>query len=128
MGDPVAGDNAALLLRGVRRSDVRRGQVVAVPGTVSAAQKFAAKVYALTHEEGGRHTPFFSNYRPQFFFRTTDVVGVVTVDSAEMVMPGDSADLTVELGQPVAITTGQEFAIREGKRTVGFGTVSQVLD
>jgi elongation factor Tu len=124
----VAGDNAALLLRGVRRSDVRRGQVVAVPGTVSAAQKFAAKVYALTHEEGGRHTPFFSNYRPQFFFRTTDVVGVVTVHSAEMVMPGDSADLTVELGQPVAITTGQEFAIREGKRTVGVGTVSQVLD
>jgi elongation factor Tu len=124
----VAGDNAALLLRGVRRSDVRRGQVVAVPGSVTAVRNFAARVYALTQEEGGRHTPFFSNYRPQFFFRTTDVVGVVTVTSADMVMPGDSADLTVELGQPVAITAGQEFAIREGKKTVGVGTVSQVLD
>jgi elongation factor Tu len=123
----VAGDNAALLLRGVRRSDVRRGQVVALPGTITAARTFAAKVYALTHEEGGRHTPFFSNYRPQFFFRTTDVVGIVTVTSAHMVMPGDSADLAVELGQPVAITAGQEFAIREGNRTVGVGTVSQVL-
>jgi elongation factor Tu len=123
----VAGDNAALLLRGVRRSDARRGQVVAVPGTVPAARRFAAQVYALTHEEGGRHTPFFSNYRPQFFFRTTDVVGIITVTSADMVMPGDSANLTVELGQPVAITTGQEFAIREGKRTVGVGTISQVL-
>ena len=123
----VAGDNAALLLRGVRRVDARRGQVVAVPGTVPAAHRFAAQVYALTHEEGGRHTPFFSNYRPQFFFPTTDVVGIITVTSADMVMPGDSANLTVELGQPVAITTGQEFAIREGKRTVGVGTVSQVL-
>jgi len=123
-----AGDNAALLLRGVRRSDVCRGQVVAVPGTVMAARRFAAQVYALRHEEGGRHTPFFSNYRPQFFFRTTDVVGTVTVNSADMVMPGDSADLTVELGQPVAITAGQEFAIREGNRTVGVGTVSQVAE
>jgi elongation factor Tu len=122
-----AGDNAALLLRGVRRSDVRRGQVAAVPGTVMAVRRFAAQVYALTHEEGGRHTPFFSNYRPQFFFRTTDVVGIITVNSADMVMPGDSADLTVELGQPVAITAGQEFAIREGKRTVGVGTVSQIM-
>jgi elongation factor Tu len=86
-----------------------------------------AKVYALTREEGGRHTPFFSNYRPQFFFRTTDVVGIITVNSADMVMPGDSADLVVDLGQPVAITAGQEFAIREGKRTVGVGTVSQVM-
>ena len=123
-----AGDNAALLLRGVRRSDVRRGQVVAVPGTVTPVLRFAAQVYALTHEEGGRHTPFFSNYRPQFFFRTTDVVGVITVDSADMVIPGDNADLTVELGQPVAITAGQEFAIREGKRTVGVGTVTQILN
>jgi len=123
----VAGDNAALLLRGVRRADARRGQVVAVPGTVPAVRRFAAQAYALTHEEGGRHTPFFSNYRPQFFFRTTDVVGIITVTSADMVMPGDSANLTVELGQPVAITDGQEFAIREGKRTVGVGTVSQVL-
>jgi elongation factor Tu len=124
----VAGDNAALLLRGVRRSDVRRGQVVALPGTVTAARRFVAKVYALTHEEGGRHTPFFSNYRPQFFFRTTDVVGIITVNSAEMVTPGDSAELAVELGLPVAVAAGQEFAIREGKRTVGVGTVSEVLD
>ena len=124
----VAGDNAALLLRGVRRSDVRRGQVVAVPGTVTAVNRFAAQVYALTQEEGGRHTPFFSNYRPQFFFRTTDVVGVITVNSADMVLPGDTANLTIELGQPVAITTGQEFAIREGNRTVGVGTVVQLVD
>lgn len=124
----VAGDNAALLLRGVRRSQVRRGQVVAAPDTVRAARRFAAQVYALTHQEGGRHTPFFSNYRPQFFLRTTDVVGVITVNSADMVMPGDRADLTVELGQPVAVTVGQDFAIREGKRTVGVGTVSDVLD
>jgi len=123
-----AGDNAALLLRGVRRSDVRRGQVVALPGTVTAARKFVAQVYALTHEEGGRHTPFFTNYRPQFFFRTTDVVGIITVDSADMMMPGDSADLAVELAQPIAITVGQEFAIREGKRTVGVGTVSQIVE
>jgi elongation factor Tu len=122
-----AGDNAALLLRGVRRSDVRRGQVVAVPGTVAPVRRFAAQVYALTHEEGGRHTPFFSNYRPQFFFRTTDVVGTITVSSASMVIPGDTAELTVELGQPVALTAGQEFAIREGRRTVGVGTVNQVL-
>jgi len=101
---------------------------VVVPGTVATARRFVAKVYALTHEEGGRHTPFFSNCRPQFFFRPTDVVSVITVDSVDMVMPGDSADLTVELGQPVAITAGQEFAIREGKWTVGVGTVSQVLD
>jgi elongation factor Tu len=123
----IAGDNAALLLRGVRRSEVRRGQVVAVPGTVTAVHRFAAQVYALTQEEGGRHTPFFSNYRPQFFFRTTDVVGIITVNSADMVIPGDTADLTIELGQPVAITAGQEFAIREGKRTVGVGTVTQLL-
>jgi elongation factor Tu len=124
----VAGDNAALLLRGVRRSDVRRGQVVAVPGTVTPVRSFTAQVYALTQEEGGRHTAFFSNYRPQFFFRTTDVVGVITVTSASMVIPGDTADLTVELGQPVAMAVGQEFAIREGNRTVGVGTVSQILD
>jgi elongation factor Tu len=123
----VAGDNAALLLRGVRRSDARRGQVVAVPGTVATVARFTARVYALTEAEGGRHTPFFSNYRPQFFFRTTDVVGIVTVNAGGMVIPGDSADLTVELGQPVAIAVGQQFAIREGKRTVGVGTVSGLL-
>jgi elongation factor Tu len=96
--------------------------------TLPAARRFAAQVYALTQEEGGRHTPFFSNYRPQFFFRTTDVVGIITVSSADMVMPGDSAELAVELGQPVAITAGQEFAIREGSRTVGVGTVSNIVD
>jgi elongation factor Tu len=123
----VAGDNAALLLRGIRRAEVRRGQVVALPGTVTAVHHFAAQVYALTAAEGGRHTPFFSNYRPQFFFRTTDVPGCITVQSADMAMPGDSVNLTVELGQPVAIAAGQEFAIREGNKTVGVGTVSQIL-
>jgi elongation factor Tu len=123
----VAGDNAALLLRGIRRAEVRRGQVVALPGTVTAVHHFAAQVYALTAAEGGRHTPFFSNYRPQFFFRTTDVPGCITVQSADMAMPGDSVNLTVELGQPVAIAAGQEFAIREGNKTVGVGTDSQIL-
>jgi elongation factor Tu len=123
----VSGDNAALLLRGIRRAEVRRGQVVALPGTVTAVHHFAAQVYALTAAEGGRHTPFFSNYRPQFFFRTTDVPGCITVQSADMAMPGDSVNLTVELGQPVAIAAGQEFAIREGNKTVGVGTVSQIL-
>jgi elongation factor Tu len=121
-----AGDNAAMLLRGVRRGDVRRGQVVAAPGTVRASTKFMARVYTLTSEEGGRHTPFFSNYRPQFFFRTTDVVGTIDLGAASMVLPGDTAELTVELGQPVALTKGQDFAIREGGRTVGAGTVIEL--
>ena len=123
----VAGDNAAVLLRGVRRADMRRGQVVALPGSVTAVHGFTAQVYALTHEEGGRHTPFFSNYRPQFFFRTANVDGTITVNSGAMVMPGDAADLSVELGQPVAVTVGQQFAIREGNRTVGVGSVTRVL-
>ncbi len=123
-----AGDNAALLLRGVRRGDVRRGQVVAEPGTVRPRRRFTARVYALTSQEGGRHTPFFSNYRPQFFFRTTDVVGTVDLGPAEMVPPGGTAEIAVELGQPVAIAQGQQFAIREGGRTVGAGTVSRLLD
>jgi elongation factor Tu len=123
-----AGDNAAMLLRGVRRGDVRRGQVAAAPGTVQPCQAFAAHVYALTSEEGGRHTPFFSNYRPQFYFRTANVVGTIDLGSASMVMPGDTAEITVELGQPVAITAGQDFAIREGGRTVGAGTVTALLD
>ena len=118
-----AGDNAALLLRGVRRGDVRRGQVVTAPGTVRPVTTFVARMYALTSEEGGRHTPFFSNYRPQFFFRTTDVVGTITLGPGSMVLPGDTAEITVELGQPVALTSGQDFAIREGGRTVGAGTV-----
>jgi len=123
-----AGDNAALLLRGVRRGDVRRGQVVAEPGTLRPRRRFTARVYALTSQEGGRHTPFFSNYRPQFFFRTTDIVGTVDLGPVEMVLPGGTAELTVELGQPVALAQGQQFAIREGGRTVGAGTVSRLLD
>jgi elongation factor Tu len=123
-----AGDTAAMLLRGVRRGEVRRGRVVAQPGSVAACRRFAARVYALTKEEGGRHTPFFSNYRPQFFFRTTDVVGAIDLGATSMVMPGDTADITVELGHAVAISAGQDFAIREGGRTVGAGTVSQLLD
>src|SRR6266704_2218220 len=123
-----AGDNAALLLRGVRRGDVRRGQVVAEPGTLRPRRRFTARVYALTSQEGGRHTPFFGNYRPQFFFRTTDIVGTVDLGPVEMVLPGGTAELTVELGQPVALAQGQQFAIREGGRTVGAGTVSRLLD
>jgi elongation factor Tu len=118
-----AGDNAALLLRGVRRGDLRRGQVVAAPGTVRPVARFVARMYALTSEEGGRHTPFFSNYRPQFFFRTTDVVGTISLVPGSMMLPGDTAEITVELGQAVALTKSQDFAIREGGRTVGAGTV-----
>ncbi|MET7422834.1 elongation factor Tu [Dactylosporangium sp. NPDC005555] len=123
-----AGDNAALLLRGVRRGDVQRGQVVALPGSVSPHRRFTAHVYALTTKEGGRHTPFFANYRPQFFFRTTDVVGAVDLGEVSMVMPGDTVDLTVELGKPIAMAAGLGFAIREGGRTVGAGTVTELLD
>jgi elongation factor Tu len=123
-----AGDNAAMLLRGVRRGDVQRGQVVAAPGSVAPHASFTARVYALTKEEGGRHTPFVTGYRPQFFFRTTDVVGAIDLGSATMVMPGDTADIRVELGQAVAIAAGQDFAIREGGRTIGAGTVSELLD
>jgi elongation factor Tu len=123
-----AGDNAAMLLRGVRRGEVQRGQVVAAPGSITPCVRFAARVYALTKEEGGRHTPFVTGYRPQFFFRTTDVVGTIRLGSSSMVMPGDSAEITVDLGQPVALADGQDFAIREGGRTIGAGKVSQVLD
>ncbi|GAA3222528.1 elongation factor Tu [Dactylosporangium siamense] len=123
-----AGDNAALLLRGIRRGDVQRGQVVALPGSVSPHRRFTAHVYALTTKEGGRHTPFFANYRPQFFFRTTDVVGSVDLGEVTMVMPGDTVDLTVELGKPVAMAEGLGFAVREGGRTVAAGTVTELLD
>jgi elongation factor Tu len=119
-----AGDQAAMLLRGVRRGDVRRGQVVAQPGSVVPCGRFTARIYALTAQEGGRHTPIFTGYRPQFFFRTTDVVGAVDLGDHTMVMPGDTAEITVDLGAPVALTIGQDFAIREGGRTVGAGTVS----
>ena len=123
-----AGDNAGLLLRGVNRDDVERGQVIAKPGTVTPHTKFKAQVYVLTKEEGGRHTPFFSNYRPQFYFRTTDVTGVIELpEGVEMVMPGDNVEITVELIAPIAIENGTKFSIREGGRTVGAGNVSEVI-
>jgi elongation factor Tu len=123
-----AGDNAAILLRGVRRDQVRRGQVVAAPSSVTAHRRFAARLYALTTAEGGRHTPFFANYRPQFFFRTTDVPGSVELGEVTMVMPGDTLDLTIELARPVAMYAGLGFAAREGHRTVAAGTVTALLD
>ena len=120
-----AGDNAGVLLRGISREEVERGQVLAKPGTVTPHTKFKAQVYVLTKEEGGRHTPFFSNYRPQFYFRTTDVTGVIELpEGVEMVMPGDNVEMTVELIAPIAIENGTKFSIREGGRTVGAGNVS----
>src|SRR5713101_3216934 len=123
-----AGDNIGALLRGVGRENVERGQVLAKPGSITPHTNFEAEAYILTKEEGGRHTPFFTNYRPQFYFRTTDVTGVVTLpDGTEMVMPGDNARLTVELIQPIAMDEGLRFAIREGGRTVGAGVVTKVV-
>jgi elongation factor Tu len=123
-----AGDNAGILLRGVSREDVERGQVLAKPGTVTPHTKFKAQVYVLSKEEGGRHTPFFSNYRPQFYFRTTDVTGVIELPAGvEMVMPGDNVEMTVELIAPIAIENGTKFSIREGGRTVGSGNISEVI-
>ncbi len=122
-----AGDNAGVLLRGINREDVERGQVLAKPGTVTPHKKFAAQVYVLSKEEGGRHTPFFSNYRPQFYFRTTDVTGVIELPAGvEMVMPGDNVAMTVELITSIAIENGTEFSIREGGRTVGAGKVTEI--
>ena len=122
-----AGDNAGVLLRGISREQVQRGQVLAKPGTVTPHTKFEAQVYVLRKEEGGRHTPFFSNYRPQFYFRTTDVTGVVTLpEGTEMVMPGDNVNMSVELIAPIAIENGTKFSIREGGRTVGAGTVTKI--
>ena len=124
-----AGDNAALLLRGLKREDVERGQVIIKPGAYTPHTKFEGSVYVLSKDEGGRHTPFFDNYRPQFYFRTTDVTGVVKLpEGTEMVMPGDNVDMTVELIQPVAMDEGLRFAIREGSRTVGAGRVTKILD
>ena len=122
-----AGDNAGVLLRGITRDEVERGQVLAKPGTVTPHTKFEAEVYVLYKEEGGRHTPFFSNYRPQFYFRTTDVTGVIELpEGTEMVMPGDNTRMTVELIHPIAIEQGTKFSIREGGRTVGSGVVSKI--
>jgi len=123
-----AGDNAGCLLRGISRDEVERGQVLAKPGSVTPHTKFKASVYVLSKEEGGRHTPFFTNYRPQFYFRTTDVTGVVELPATvEMVMPGDNVDMTVELIAPVALENGTKFSIREGGRTVGAGVVSEII-
>ena len=122
-----AGDNAALLIRGIKREEVERGMVVVKPGTITPHTEFEAQVYILSKEEGGRHTPFFNNYRPQFYFRTTDVTGVVTLpEGTEMVMPGDNTEMSVELIQPIAMDEGLRFAIREGGRTVGAGRVTKI--
>ena len=123
-----AGDNAGVLLRGISRDEVERGQVLAKPGTVTPHTKFKAQVYILTKEEGGRHKPFFTNYRPQFYFRTTDVTGVIELpQGTEMVMPGDNVEITVELIAPIAIENGTKFSIREGGHTVGAGNVSEII-
>ena len=124
-----AGDNIGALLRGIQRSEVERGQVLAKPGTIHPHTKFKAQVYVLTKAEGGRHTPFFNGYRPQFYFRTTDVTGVIELAAGtEMVMPGDNVDMTIELITPIAIEKGLRFAIREGGRTVGSGVVSEIME
>ena len=124
-----AGDNAGVLLRGISREQVERGQVLAKPGSVTPHKKFTAEVYVLSKEEGGRHTPFFANYRPQFYFRTTDVTGVIELPTGvEMVMPGDNVSMTVELIHPIAIEKGTEFSIREGGRTVGAGKVTEIIE
>ena len=128
LDDAEAGDNAGILLRGITRDEVERGQVLAKPGTVTPHTKFKAQVYILSKEEGGRHTPFFTNYRPQFYFRTTDVTGVIELpQGTDMVMPGDNVEMTVELIAPIAIENGTKFSIREGGRTVGAGNVSEII-
>jgi len=129
LDEAQAGDNIGVLLRGIRRTDIERGQVVAAPGTVTCHTKFTAQVYVLTKEEGGRHTPFFNNYRPQFYFRTTDVTGVITLpEGVEMCMPGDNVEMTIELIHPIAMEQGLTFAIREGGRTVGSGRVATIIE
>jgi elongation factor Tu len=123
-----AGDNVGILLRGTKREEVERGQVLAKPATITPHTKFTAEIYVLKKEEGGRHTPFFNGYRPQFYFRTTDVTGTAKLpDGVEMVMPGDNVTITVELIAPIAMEQGLKFAIREGGRTVGAGIVSKIL-
>jgi elongation factor Tu len=123
-----AGDNVGLLIRGVKREDVERGQVVVKPGTTTPHTEFEGSVYILSKEEGGRHKPFLSNYRPQFYFRTTDVTGVVTLpEGTDIVMPGDNVDISVKLIQPVAMDEGLRFAIREGGKTVGAGRVTKII-
>jgi elongation factor Tu len=129
LDEGVAGDNIGVLLRGVEKTDVERGQVLAKPGSIKPHTKFKGEVYILSKEEGGRHTPFFNGYRPQFYIRTTDVTGVLTLpEGVEMVMPGDNTTITGELITPVAIEKGSRFAIREGGRTVGAGTITEILE
>jgi elongation factor Tu len=124
-----AGDNVGLLLRGIERKEIERGQVIAKPGSITPHTKFKAEAYVLTKEEGGRHTPFFTGYRPQFYFRTTDVTGVANLpQGVEMVMPGDNIQMEIELIAPIAMEKGLRFAIREGGRTVGAGTVSDIVE
>ena len=129
LDEAQAGDNIGALLRGVQRTDIERGQVLAKPGTVTCHKKFTAQVYVLTKDEGGRHTPFFNNYRPQFYFRTTDVTGVINLpEGTEMCMPGDNVEMTIELIHPIAMEQGLTFAIREGGRTVGSGRVATIIE
>jgi len=128
LDEGVAGDNVGLLLRGTEKEDVERGQVIAKTGSITPHTKFKAETYILTKEEGGRHTPFFNGYRPQFYFRTTDVTGVAKLpEGTEMVMPGDNVALEIELITPIAMEKGLRFAIREGGRTVGAGTITDIL-
>ena len=124
-----AGDNIGVLLRGIQRSEIERGQVLVKPGTIQPHTHFKGQVYVLTKDEGGRHSPFFSNYRPQFYFRTTDVTGVITLpEGVEMVMPGDNIEMEVKLITPIAMEEGLRFAIREGGRTVGAGAVAKIIE
>ena len=128
LDEGIAGDNVGCLLRGVKREDIQRGQVLAKPGSITPHTKFEAELYVLTKEEGGRHTPFFGGYRPQFYFRTTDVTGEVILPAGtEMVMPGDNIAMEIQLISPIAMDEGLRFAIREGGRTVGAGVVSKIL-
>jgi elongation factor Tu len=129
LDEGMAGDNIGALLRGLKREDVERGQVLAKPGSITPHTKFKAQIYVLTKEEGGRHTPFFKGYRPQFYFRTTDVTGTVKLpDNVEMVMPGDNIAIEVELITPIAMEKELRFAVREGGRTVGAGVVAEVIE
>ena len=130
LDEGLAGDNLGLLMRGVDKNDIERGMVVAKPGSITPHKVFTSQVFVLSKEEGGRHTPFFSNYRPQFYFRTTDVTGVITLpEGVQMIMPGDNIDnLKVELISPIAMEEGLRFAIREGGRTVGAGVVTKILE
>jgi elongation factor Tu len=129
LDEGMAGDNVGLLLRGTDKNEVERGQVIAAPGSITPHTHFKAQAYILTKEEGGRHTPFFNGYRPQFYFRTTDVTGVAELpEGTEMVMPGDNVNLTIKLITPIAMEKGLRFAIREGGRTVGAGTISEIVE